>query len=171
MDKAVADEKRRKAIAAALPPPIDGKKRLPEEPAGGDAKRAKLDNTKSATTLAGLANFDFTSLNASLITELIVANLQAFSEADLLRLVDLYRDSRGLIKPEPAGASRPPSQPILITPPPTSTETNRSQTPPQSIPAKPAVPDEPQDPLQMDIDQDEMEYEPDRLNEEVRVEP
>jgi symplekin len=32
----------------------------------------------------------------------------------------------------------------------------------------PVVKDEPVDPLQMDIDQDELEYEPDKLNEEVQ---
>ena len=34
-------------------------------------------------------------------------------------------------------------------------------------PPAPAIKDEPVDPLQMDIDEDELEYEPDRLNEEV----
>ncbi|KAF8661382.1 hypothetical protein AX16_001475 [Volvariella volvacea WC 439] len=167
MDKAAAEEKKRKAAAA------DSRKRplsaAAEQPT--DAKRPKLeqDGTQPAPFLS---SFDFTALPAALITELIVANLDAFTEAALLDLVQVYRQTRNLSTPTPATAAST-SQPAPTSAPPVAPqqesqtpEPQRAPTPPAAVPT-PAVKDEPVDPLQMDIDQDEIEYEPDKLNEEL----
>lgn len=182
MDKATVDEKKRKTAATESkkrPPPV------PNEQA--DAKRPRLEPEVPANTSASfLAAFDFTSLPATLITELIVANLEAFPEPTLIGLVNAFRESRGL------GPSAPPAAPSAPAPPTgpkrgpvTAIEKGRQgservatpqgpqaisapvPTPALATPPPVAVKDEPVDPLQMDIDQDEIEYEPDRLNEEV----
>jgi symplekin len=179
MEKAAADEKARKTNAFVAVG--DSRKRTLSTPAPGeptDAKRPKLDSSAAGSTSASfLATFDFTTLPANLITELIVANLEAFTEPALINLVQAFRESRGL------GASPVPAAPVPAAPkaiPPhierdirdgerTPTPQGRQVTPvpaPGTPPSK--VKDEPVDPLQMDIDQDELEYEPDRLNQEVR---
>ena len=183
MDKAASDERKRKATAIASA--SDNRKRPPStsvEPT--ESKRQKLEIDMAANASPSfLSAFDFTSLPAGLITELIVANLEAFSEPTLIGLVQTFRESRGL------GASVPPSAPTLGQALPTlerdtsllpaqrvRQEDNRLGTPQlrqsDSLPASETaasttIKDEPVDPLQMDIDQDEIEYEPDRLNEEV----
>ncbi|KAJ7634117.1 Symplekin tight junction protein C terminal-domain-containing protein [Mycena polygramma] len=174
MDEASAEEKKRKALLAS------GGSESRKRPASAsaerpsDPKRAKLEPEASTTSAAFLATFDFTSLPAPLITDLIVANIEAFSETALISLVQAYRQSRGI--------STPASAPAQTTPPaiPTGPKATRSgpsapsariSTPeiqaPASTPPVPVVKDEPVDPLQMDIDQDELEYEPDKLNEEL----
>jgi symplekin len=172
MEKAATDEKVRKANAILG----DSRKRPLSPPAQGeptDAKRPKLDSNAAASTSASfLATFDFTTLPANLITELIVANLEAFTEPVLIDLVRMFRESRGLgtlsvpVAPAPIpthiemdqrdGERTPTPQGRQVTPVPAP------GTPP------PKIKEEPVDPLQMDIDQDELEYEPDRLNREVR---
>jgi symplekin len=152
MDRAAAEDKIRKtAIAESRKRPASA-----SEDGPSDAKRPKLDpdpatnNTGSASFLAG---FDFTSLPAPLITELIVANLQAFSESDLMALVQAHRQSRGIgnALASTSSAIPPPQEPA----------------PPISAPVAPSsVKSEPIDPLKMDIDE-ELEYEPDRINLEV----
>ncbi|KAF9045824.1 hypothetical protein BDZ89DRAFT_1188893 [Hymenopellis radicata] len=165
MGEAVIEEKKRKAAKAAG---LDTKKRpLSDAEPPADAKRVKLQSDPSTANV--LASFDFTTLPATLITDLIVANLDAFSEPTLLSLIQAYREKdTALIQPAPtretpAVASRPhspPSAPIASTSAPP-----RPKTPPP--PSQPVKVEEPVDPLQMDIDQDEMEFEPDRLNEEL----
>lgn len=153
MDRAAAEDKIRKAAIA------DSRKRPASASGDGpsDHKRAKLDpdptssNNNSANFLAG---FDFTSLPAPLITELIVANLQAFTEPDLMALVQAHRQSRGIGN----GAASAPS------PIPSPQE---SATVISAPVASSSVKSEPIDPLKMDIDEEELEYEPDRLNLEV----
>lgn len=187
MDKAASEEKKRKATAAT-----DNRKRplsVPSEQA--EAKRPKLEPDAATTNSASfLAAFDFTSLPSALITELIVANLEAFTEPALIGLVQAFRESRGLgnTAPTPAAPSAPPpSDPVTPqkavpshvekerrdvdrTPPPQARKPVPVPTPaPPPPPPVTKVKDEPLDPLQMDIDQDELEYEPDRLNEEVRI--
>lgn len=188
MDKAATEEKKRKA--AALTGVADNRKRpssAPGEPAT-ESKRPKLDSEGIPSTSASLlSSFDFTSLPAPLITDLIVANLEAFSEPTLIALVQAYRQSHGLIpsisETTPVAAVTATSQPLSQAAPSSSTAipptgprraavaalTERFSTPPQ-LPASETVKDEPVDPLQMDIDQDELEYEPERLNETVRAE-
>lgn len=165
MGEAVIEEKKRRAAKAAG---LDTKKRpLPDPEPPSDAKRVKLQVDPSTANV--LASFDFTTLPATLITDLIVANLDAFSEPTLLSLIQAYRE-KDTVRTQPATAREtpavtsrplsPPSAPVAST-----SALPRSKTPPP--PPQPVKVEEPVDPLQMDIDQDEMEFEPDRLNEEV----
>lgn len=174
MDEAAREEKRRKAAL------IDSRKRSASIPAEQptDPKRPKLeaDTSNLVSTLAG---FDFTSLPASLITDLIIANLEAFTEPALDAVVQQFRQKRGLGKPIA------PSAPSVVAPvassstlPPTIPTgprklvaqhvVERSPTPPSRSTPPPVKVEEPVDPLQMDIDQDELEFEPETLNAQVR---
>ena len=184
MDKAAADEKQklndasRKRSSSAAPTPD-----------GPDAKRVKLEGASSAAA-SFLSGFDFTTLPATLVTELIVSNIQAFTEPELIELVQTYRNNRATaqtaastvapVPTAPGGGSTIPADASLGTP-------SRSRTPPpdalqnlagrKSPPKAPAamlaevqsreVKEEPVDPLAMDIDDEAIEYEPDRLNYEV----
>ncbi|KAJ7583294.1 Symplekin tight junction protein C terminal-domain-containing protein [Mycena floridula] len=137
---------------------LENKKRPFNEDDSIDSKRQKLEaGAAAAPSSSILASFDFTSLPSSLITDLIVANLEAFSEQTLVGLVQTYRQSRGLASAAPVASSSTliPESAIPST-----------STPPLP-PPKPVVKLEPVDPLKMDIDEDEIEYEPDRLNEEL----
>ncbi|CAK5273974.1 unnamed protein product [Mycena citricolor] len=126
-----------------------------------DVKRMKTESDAvSATFLAG---FDFTTLPAALITNLIVANIEAFSEADLMELVQSFRRSRGIADaPQPVASTSKSVPPSADVAPRTSTP----ETHPSTL-APVVVKDEPIDPLKMDIDEDELEYEPDKLNDEL----
>ncbi|ESK96439.1 cleavage polyadenylation specificity factor [Moniliophthora roreri MCA 2997] len=184
MESVVVEEKKKKAAIAT------GLKRPPSEVDRTDIKRVKLENeaapasasaassSSSAANTAFLSSFDFTTLPASLITDLIVANLEAFTETELVALAQAHKKNKGFDQPQspqPVAASVPleSSTPTVASrardvapaiheePPVASTST----TPPP-VPA-PVVKAEPVDPLQMDIDQDDLEYEPDRLNEEL----
>jgi len=152
MDRASADEKARR-IATATAAAEAAKKRPPsalnEAP---DAKRQKLeqDSTNGASA-AFLAGFDFTSLPVALITELVVANLLAFTEPALVALVEAYRESRSASAASLGHAPTPVPEPA----------------PTAQVVTAPPVKQEPIDPLKMDIDEEEMEYEPDKLNMEV----
>ncbi|KAJ3561803.1 hypothetical protein NP233_g9973 [Leucocoprinus birnbaumii] len=160
----------------------EGRKRAAPTPVGepSDAKRPKLEpETSNAQNIAStLAAFDFTSLPPSLITDLIIANLEAFTEPALEGLVQQYRQQRGTAKIPP----QPPTLPPTSTPTAASTSAlpanvptgprkllaqqtvERSATPPVHATPPPVKVEEPVDPLQMDIDQDELEFEPDTLN-------
>ncbi|KAJ7245107.1 Symplekin tight junction protein C terminal-domain-containing protein [Mycena haematopus] len=175
MDEAAAEEKKRKALLAGGI--SDSRKRPASGPAErpSDAKRPKLEPDASTTSASFLATFDFTSLPAPLITDLIVANIEAFPENILIALVETYRQSRGLPAPAPAPVQAAAAAAVIPTAPraariiPTGPAAARTSTP-EAQPPAPAVPvvkDEPVDPLQMVIDQDELEYEPDKLNEEL----
>lgn len=161
MDKAAAEEKRLKAASG------EGSRKRPSssDEQASESKRPKLeqDSVTSTSSASFLAAFDFTSLPSALITELIVANLEAFTEPALIGLVQAYRQSRGV----DISATPPPSAPLAPSAPPPGPEPTHIA---QSA-APPAVKDEPVDPLQMDIDEDEIEYEPDRLNLEVCYHP
>lgn len=169
MEKAAAEEKRRKAESKKRPSSSS------VEPA--DNKRIKLE--MEASSAAILSSFDFTTLPAPLITSLIVANLEAFTEAQLIAMVNSYRQSRGLPVPgpaqEPSSSEGSKADKLTIVAPipaiPTgprklmqSVEQTSTPTPPVSTPPIQA---EPVDPLKMDIDEEELEYEPEKLNEEV----
>lgn len=174
MDEAAAEEKKRKALLASG---ISDSRKRPSSGSAdrpSDAKRPKLEPDASATSASFLATFDFTSLPAPLITDLIVANIEAFPENALIALVEAYRQSRGLPAPAPAPIQAPtpaiPTAPRAARAIPTGPAAAQTSTPEAQppVPAAPVVKDEPVDPLQMDIDQDELEYEPDKLNEEVQ---
>ncbi|RDX54248.1 hypothetical protein OH76DRAFT_1398571 [Lentinus brumalis] len=179
MEQAMAAEKARKAEAAeasrkrqtAATPVVDGP----------DAKRVKLEQD------APTAGFDFSALPANLVTDLIVANLQAFTENALIGLVQAYRHKKTAVPtaipglsptPPPAGPSRTiPVEPPTPTPPPSAhrippsePRADRDRKPKSASPPPPApvvVKQEPLDPLKMDIDDEEIEYEPDKLNLEM----
>ena len=182
MDKAAGEERKRKAAL------VETRKRPssnPSEPA--ESKRIKLENETTQNSSASfLAAFDFTSLPASLITSLIVANLEAFTEPQLISLVDTYRQSRMLGATMPAQPplatgpiAMPVPKPAAASPPIQNTSTSSIPRhnvyvmdstitpPPQPMAEAVTIKDEPVDPLQMDIDEDEFEFEPERLNEEV----
>lgn len=182
MDKAAAEERKRKAGL------VESRKRPSSNPSEStDNKRIKLENETTQNSSASfLAAFDFTSLPASLITSLIVANLEAFTEPRLISLVDTYRQnwrlgaaaqppmttgSIAMPVPKPAAAS-PPIQNMSTSSMPTGPRKNAyfmdsTLTPPPQPLTDAAIKDEPVDPLQMDIDEDEFEFEPEKLNEEV----
>ncbi|TCD69615.1 hypothetical protein EIP91_006840 [Steccherinum ochraceum] len=190
MDKAAADEKQRKANAAA----DLTRKRAPSSsatPTGPDAKRVKLEPNASSF----LSTFDFSTLPATLVTELIVSNLQVFSDAALTELVQTYKANRETAQTAASTVAPVPTSPTAIVPPTLpadsttpSTAPSRAKTPPpdaaqnaaslartRSPPKAPAamldarieIKDEPQDPLKMNVDEGEIEYEPDRLNAEL----
>ncbi|KAI0725434.1 Symplekin tight junction protein C terminal-domain-containing protein [Fomitopsis betulina] len=178
MEQAAIAEKHRKAAAAAEA----SRKRSPTTAPAQDApeaKRPKLEHDTAAASVT--AGFDFTSLPASLVTDLIVANIQAFSESTLIGLVQAYRHKRSLGPTATADAvavpsSRaPPDAPGPVEERRSEPPMRRSSTPPQpmpapepeSLPASEPIKQEPVDPLKMDIDEEELEYEPDRLNLEL----
>jgi symplekin len=197
MDRASADEKARKLAAASGSSSSSGPststaaaaedpslKRPTSENVDGaaDAKRPKLDASTTASAAALLAAFDFTSLPASLITEIIVSNLGAFTEPTLVDLVQRYREEH--LKPAvtvaaAASTSTPAPATVAVAAamgapadagPSTSTDT--PVVAPDSVSASAekeviAVKEEPVDPLQMDIDEDELDFEPDKLNHKV----
>ena len=188
MEQAAEEEKQRKAADAS-------RKRSSSAaptPEGPDAKRVKLEPSGGATVASFLSGFDFTTLPSHLVTELIIANIQAFSEMQLEELIQTYKDNRataqtaattvaptptvavGVVVPSLADSSTFNAPPIVPsrskTPPPDAPA--RSKSPPKAPAAMleaQAVKEEPIDPLQMDIDEDEIEYEPDRPNLEVRT--
>jgi symplekin len=172
MDKASADEKKRKAAT------LESRKRpasSSNEPT--DNKRIKLETEVAPQptpnpSAAFLSAFDFTSLPAALITNLIVANLEAFTEPQLIALVNTYRQNHGLnsLQPTtaPSVATPPTTTPAIPTGPRKrvySVEKSLTPTPQTQLP--PVIKNEPVDPLQMDIDEEELEYEPEKLNEVV----
>jgi symplekin len=178
MDAAARDEKQRKVAG------IDGRKRAASVPAEQptDAKRPKLEPEISGTPniASTLAAFDFTSLPASLITDLIIANLEAFTEPSLESLVQQYRHKMGKVPSQttittpPTGTPVPPSTTVLPPNIPTGPRKLLAQQAPErdATPPSRATPpvvkvEEPVDPLQMDIDQDELEFEPETLNAQV----
>ncbi|KAF7294404.1 hypothetical protein MKEN_01432800 [Mycena kentingensis (nom. inval.)] len=150
LEEAAAAEKRRKHLGL----PVERKRPAPQsvEP---EAKRAKLDTDASSI----LASFDFTQLPAPLITDLIVANLEAFSDSALATLVDAYRKSHGGPLTAPGSSSSKP-------PPAGSRDGVRVNIEATATPPPVAVKEEPVDPLKMVMD-DEIEYEPDRINREL----
>jgi symplekin len=181
MERAAIEEKKRKLGNGQNSAP--DRKRPPsasQQPA--DAKRIKLDNdSSSGANSAFLASFDFTSLPASLITELIVANLSAFSETALAELIQTFKQTRGLpssiTAPAIPSTSAPSRPEPIATIEPTHHVSVTDAAPQSSLPILDGEPTqlqikaeaEPVDPLKMDIDQEEIEYEPDRINEAVRV--
>ncbi|KAH9846038.1 Symplekin tight junction protein C terminal-domain-containing protein [Lenzites betulinus] len=203
MERAAAEEKARKAAAAeasrkratAATPVMDApdskRPKLEHEPAPAPGPPPTITTTIPApATGAPPPSFDFSTLPATLVTDLIVANLQAFTENALIGLVQAHRHKKAsgaataavphaVATPPPAapaGPSRLPPAQVVPTPPPTGPRASRppsepradrktkSATPP---PPPPPVKEEPVDPLKMDIDDEEIEYEPDKLNLEM----
>ena len=195
MEQATADERTRRAVVTQAQ--VDPRKRAPSTAAQGeeDVKRQKVEADPNADATALLAAFDFTTLPVALISELIVANLQAFSEETFHGRINAYRRSASVSVPTAVATPTPVlaaaasvSTAVLETAaasenavpakmPPTMPAADRareralaqassSQVDEPSFPS--TVKEEPVDPLQMDMDE-EIEYEPDRLNLEVCV--
>jgi len=168
MEAAARDDRQRR----------EGRKRAASAPAGepSDAKRPKIDSESTLDITSTLAAFDFTSLPPSLITDLIIANLEAFTESALESLVQQYRRNYGTskISSQPSPPTPPTSPSALPSKVPTGPRSlmvqqaaDRSSTPPAQTTPPVVKVEEPVDPLQMDIDQDELEFEPETLNAQV----
>ncbi|KAI9064047.1 hypothetical protein FKP32DRAFT_1714615 [Trametes sanguinea] len=199
MEQAAIEEKARKAAAAAEASRKRSSTATPVTDAP-DSKRPKLEHEPTPPAgAAAAAAFDFSSLPATLVTDLIVANLQAFTEPALIGLVQAYRYKKA------AGTSVPTTAPAVpgisaTPPPPAPTAPARASAVPQAAATPPPIPtgpraarppsepradrrpksatpppapvvapvkEEPVDPLKMDIDDEEVEYEPDKLNLEM----
>jgi symplekin len=165
MEKAAVEEKGRKNGSFD---PI--RKRPPSAPAEdpSDAKRQKLEPdvavASSSTPAASLlAAVDFTQIPVSLITDLVVANLQAFSEPALNELVQIYRQSKII-----AASTLTAVPPVALQSTSIVAPSARPPEPESSISVV-RVKEEPVDPLQMDIDEEEFDFEPDTLNQKVRI--
>ena len=158
MEKAIAEERRKKAGST------EGRKRPSSAIGPLENKRIKLENDTPAPTnsAAFLSSFDFTSLPATLITNLIVSNLEAFAETQLIELVYTYRQSRGI---QPSGLSNGPGPASSALSAVAASISSGPDMGTLSVPTQNKG--EVVDPLQMDIDEDEMEYEPEKLNKEV----
>ena len=191
MEQAVVDERARKAVAAQAQ--TDARKRPPTTATSDEesSKRQRVEADPNADATALLAAFDFTTLPVALITELIVANLQAFSDEVFHARVNAYRHpapASSIAAPAPVSvAAAPVSAAVLensvtlesttsVKTPPTMPAADRareralaqvSSTPLDEPSSSSRVKEEPMDPLQMDMDED-IEYEPDNLNLEVR---
>ncbi|KAI0072686.1 hypothetical protein K474DRAFT_1604648 [Panus rudis PR-1116 ss-1] len=196
MDRAAAEEKQRreasrKRSSSAIP--------TPENP---DAKRVKLEPEGGSTMPSPaslLAGFDFSSLPANLVTDLIVANIQAFPEPTLVQIVQNYLATRtGAAPPaptpstaaQPVAPAAPAASPSPTPTPATAPIPSQSVTP--TIPDRPRaereaataaapvrsttpteeppVKEEPVDPLKMDIDDEEIE-DPEKVAAEVSQPP
>ncbi|KZT10059.1 uncharacterized protein LAESUDRAFT_673791 [Laetiporus sulphureus 93-53] len=184
MDQAAAAEKQRKAAVAAVAAEASRKRSPTGTPLqeGPEAKRPKLEEGAAfSIPTTGFAGFDFTTLPAALVTDLIVANIQTFSEASLTGLVQAYRHSRTQTNGAAStSAAFPPSAPVFapsaaapvvaasVSEAPAKPEQRlrRSASPPPAAPLV-TIKEEPVDPLKMDIDEEELEFEPDKLNVEL----
>jgi len=188
MEQAAAEERTRRAMATQAQ--VDSRKRPPSNagPSEDDTKRQKVEGDPNADATALLAAFDFTTLPVPLIAELIVANLQAFSEETLQIRINAYRPTPATVAapaPVPAGAApvlaaaletavaSENAVPMKMPPTMPAADRARERALAQVAPSQAEEPsssnkvkEEPVDPLQMDIDED-IEYEPEILNLEV----
>ncbi|KAI0305811.1 Symplekin tight junction protein C terminal-domain-containing protein [Multifurca ochricompacta] len=169
MEQAAVEERTRRAMAAQAQ--VDARKRPPSTAAAGeeDAKRQKLEADPNADATALLSAFDFTTLPVALIAELI----EAFQAR-----VNAYRHPAPSVVAAPAPVSAttfdtemvsenavPATMPVA--------DRVRERTLAQASSSQVDDPSSPNifkeelvDPLQMDMDED-IEYEPDRLNLEL----
>ncbi|CAE6464998.1 unnamed protein product, partial [Rhizoctonia solani] len=156
------------------------RKRALEAEAANEAKRTKLEppavpTPPSAPTpvdppTSTFANFDFSSLPLPLVVDILIANLSVLSDERLAGAIASRRAVLGSTGPVvPAAPVVQADVPLLVAPTPqlpVSASQLESQSQAQAQPAEPepAVKEEPLDPLKMDIDDDDLEYEPDKLN-------
>ena len=85
--QAILNERNRKAAIAAEASRKRSISALSEEAI--EAKRQKTDNGSSVSVSSVLANFDFSILPHSLITELIISNLQVLTEQSLTNAINV----------------------------------------------------------------------------------
>ncbi|KAF8518981.1 Symplekin tight junction protein C terminal-domain-containing protein [Hysterangium stoloniferum] len=174
MEQAVHDEKNRREAAASE---TNRKRQLSNTDIGqgqgqADVKRVKLEHpSNTSDPLADfLANFDFSALPVGLVADLVIANLQLLSEQVLNSAIETFRQTHPRVMPTVVPATAPATTSVQAT--------AYSATSVAPIPSVPSIPgtapsliikEEPIDPLQMDIDEDDIEYEPDRLNDQLEV--
>ena len=187
MEQASAEERSRKAMAAQAQ--VDSRKRPPSNagPSEDDTKRQKVEGDPNADATALLAAFDFKTLPVALIAELIVANLQAFSEEALQARINAYGPTPAAVAaPAPVPGTAPVSAaaletavasesavPVKLPPTMPAADRARERALTQAVSSQAEEPspsnkikEEPVDPLQMDMDED-FEYEPEKLDLEV----
>ncbi|KIO25859.1 hypothetical protein M407DRAFT_24815 [Tulasnella calospora MUT 4182] len=136
-----AEASRKRALPEPVPEPSEFKRLRVED---GVAPPAQAGNQAS---LSILQTFDFTTLSQALVVDLVIANLIAVSPAKLNTVVANFR------------VNNPP--PTL--PPSTGPPTQHAEDPSSSKILAKAEP-VPLDPLKMELDEDDLEYEPDKLN-------
>ncbi|QRV74154.1 symplekin [Ceratobasidium sp. AG-Ba] len=159
------------------------RKRVLEAEAAESAKRTKLEppvvptppNIDVPTPVPAPApvaapafgHFDFSTLPLPLVVDILIANLQALSDERLATAISARKLqlSRPPAVQQPTSVDGPPllaPAPQAPGPSPAQLESQTQRQPP--VEAEPAVKEEPLDPLKMDIDDDDLEYEPDKLN-------
>ncbi|KAG8889606.1 hypothetical protein FRB98_003668 [Tulasnella sp. 332] len=158
MDEAAREEQARRADASR-------KRTLPEpsvDPSVSKKPKTEIGTTAVAPAVAQglLASFDFTTLPLALVTELVINNLLAI---DPVSLNSAVTSTSGPIAPTPAPTSAPtPAQGPFSAP----AAPNVSRPGPSV-----KVTEEILDPLKIELDEDEIEYEPEKLNSNLEVSP
>ncbi|CAE6412938.1 unnamed protein product [Rhizoctonia solani] len=158
------------------------RKRALEAEANEAAKRTKLETPAVPTPpsvptpveppSSTFANFDFSTLPLPLVVDILIANLSVLSEERLANAIAARRVFLGTNATLAAPVVQADGPPLVAPTPqlPVSASQlesqSQAQTPaPQPQPEpEPIVKEEPLDPLKMDIDDDDLEYEPDKLN-------
>ncbi|KAH9965034.1 Symplekin tight junction protein C terminal-domain-containing protein [Lactifluus volemus] len=161
MEQAATEERTRKAMATQAQ--VDSRKRPSSAvgPGEEDAKRQKVDEDPNADATALLATFDFTTLPVALITELVVANLQVFSEEAFQARINAYRH------PPPTTVAAPAPVPAVATPvSPAALENAVAADNAAPVKLPPTMPAADRARERMDMDED-IEFEPDQLNLEL----
>ena len=88
MEQAAINERNRKAAAAAEANRKRTISALSDE--ASEAKRLKTEHNSAATVASVLAAFDFTALPYTLVSDLIVANLQVLTEQALATAIQVF---------------------------------------------------------------------------------
>lgn len=154
MEQAILNERNRKAAIAAEASRKRSISALSEEAI--EAKRQKTDNGGSVSVSSVLANFDFSILPHNLITELIISNLQVLTEQSLTSAINAYKKAKGSAPPTDTPVSAPPRADSEMS-------VDTKDVDEQEVEVK----IEPVDPLAMDIGDDEVDYEPEKINIEI----
>ncbi|KAG9035999.1 hypothetical protein FRB95_009999 [Tulasnella sp. JGI-2019a] len=147
MDEAAREEQARRVDASR-------KRALPDpgaDPSISKKAKTEIGITAVAPPLAAqslLASFDFTTLPLGLVTDLVIANLLAIDQANLNAAVTAYRQNHSSAV---ATTTTDPSSSVQ------STSVLRTVPPIK-------VREEILDPLKVELDEDEIEYEPEKLN-------
>ncbi|KAH7335182.1 Symplekin tight junction protein C terminal-domain-containing protein [Rhizoctonia solani] len=156
------------------------RKRALEAEANEAAKRTKLETLAVPTppnvptpvepSTSTFANFDFSTLPLPLVVDILIANLNVLSDERLANAIAARRTFLGTSATLAAPVVQADGPPLVAPTPqlPVSASQlesqSQAQTPVPQPEPEPIVKEEPLDPLKMDIDDDDLEYEPDKLN-------
>ena len=184
MDQAAQAERMRREAESSRKRPNDTEAIEPL-----DAKRVKLEHAAPVASgtdelATSLVNFDFTTLPVGLVADIVVANLQMLSEqtlasaidVSLLYWIDIWPQLTSLVQAFRLSNSTPsapavlPLVPVPVAGPSTAAAPILEALAEPAEPPAPVIKEEPLDPLQMVMD-DDLEYEPDRLNNQLEVSP